>query len=81
MVDVMHRTSVSIFEAKKEAIQSQSDNSIEKGDRDLLSVLREFSRRFGRYLYSPSLPTAVRANLSASEEDRMPEDELLAQLS
>ncbi|KAF6760456.1 cytochrome P450 [Ephemerocybe angulata] len=64
IVDIMHNTSVDIFEEKKKALQ-QGDAALEgltgKG-KDIISIL-------------------LKANMAASEEDRLPDAELLAQMS
>ncbi|KAJ2915637.1 hypothetical protein MD484_g4757, partial [Candolleomyces efflorescens] len=63
MVDVMHDTSVEIFEKTKQSLKEGGELSSRHGrGKDIMSVL-------------------VKANMAASEEDRLPENELLAQIS
>ncbi|KAF6751312.1 cytochrome P450 [Ephemerocybe angulata] len=63
MVDIMHKTSVEIFEATKQSLREGKDLSTRiGGGKDIMSIL-------------------VKANMDASVEDRMPESELLAQIS
>ncbi|TFK27104.1 cytochrome P450 [Coprinopsis marcescibilis] len=64
MVDVMHNTSVEIYESKKRAL--------EMGDQDLADQVGN-----GKDVMS----ILLKANLAASEEERMPEDELIGQMS
>ncbi|RXW11208.1 hypothetical protein EST38_g14647, partial [Candolleomyces aberdarensis] len=63
MVDVMHNTSVAIFESKKNSSASEEELSSQPGKgKDIMSVL-------------------LKANLAAPEQDRLPDSELLAQIS
>ncbi|KAF5339400.1 hypothetical protein D9611_009907 [Ephemerocybe angulata] len=64
MVDVMHSTSVEIFEKTKQAIKEGGIAASERvgGGKDIMSVL-------------------VKANMLASEEDRLPDNELIGQVS
>ncbi|KAJ3527396.1 hypothetical protein NMY22_g9806 [Coprinellus aureogranulatus] len=63
MVDVMHRTSIDIFENAKRGLKDGGSHSGRFGDgKDIMSAL-------------------IRANINASEQDRLPEDELIAQVS
>ncbi|KAF8807052.1 cytochrome P450 [Phlegmacium glaucopus] len=64
IVDVLHNTSVEIFEAKKKALE-EGDEAVARQigyGKDIMSIL-------------------MRANMNASEEDRMSKAELLAQMS
>ncbi|KAF5336949.1 hypothetical protein D9611_002901 [Ephemerocybe angulata] len=60
LVDVMHETSLSIFEAKKKALAESRD--VRGGQDDFLSVL-------------------MRENAKASEEDKLPDHQVVAQIS
>ncbi|KAF6748132.1 cytochrome P450 [Ephemerocybe angulata] len=63
MIDVMHTTSVEIFEATKRSLEKGEDLSAKiGGGKDIMSIL-------------------IKANMAASEEDKLPEKELLAQIS
>ncbi|KAF5313993.1 hypothetical protein D9611_006969 [Ephemerocybe angulata] len=63
MIDVMHNTSVDIFEATKLSLARGEDPSERiGGGKDIMSIL-------------------IKANMNASEEDRLPDSELLAQIS
>lgn len=86
IADTMRTRSTEIFEAKKKALLAGDEalkHQVGEG-RDLISVLRAF----------PSTPCAVmevlmvvhgmatvKANMVASEEDKLPEDELIGQMS
>ncbi|KAG2130367.1 cytochrome P450 [Suillus clintonianus] len=64
IVDVMHKTSMEVFEEKKRAI-SEGDDAVlhQVGEgKDIMSIL-------------------LRANMDASAEDRLPDSELVAQMS
>ncbi|KAF6751307.1 cytochrome P450 [Ephemerocybe angulata] len=63
MVDIMHNTSVDIFESTKRALAKGEDPSARiGGGKDIMSIL-------------------VKANMNASQEDKLPDSELLAQIS
>ncbi|KAH6909120.1 cytochrome P450 [Coprinopsis sp. MPI-PUGE-AT-0042] len=65
VVDVMHNTSVEIFEARKQALaQKEKDlhNDEEDTGKDILTSL-------------------MQANMTNNAEDRLPDDEILAQIS
>lgn len=81
----MHKTSTKIFEGKKKALEKGDDavvHQVAEG-RDIMSILRAFSciccnvcilRRY-------SFSFVVKANMSASEDTRLPDSEILAQMS
>ncbi|KAF6748100.1 cytochrome P450 [Ephemerocybe angulata] len=62
MVDVMHNTSLEIFEATKRSLDKVDGGSEKRDGKDIMSIL-------------------LKANMAASEEDKLPEAELLAQVS
>ncbi|KAF9230507.1 cytochrome P450 [Melanogaster broomeanus] len=64
VVDLMDKTSIAIFEAKKKALLMGDVAVLEQVGRgkDIMSVL-------------------LKANMAASEEDRIPDDELIAQMT
>ena len=85
IVDVMHRRSMEIYREKKRALE-EGDEAVAQqvGEgRDIMSVLREF--RLGRWnkvcVTESLLPSTVRENMLASADDRMPEDELIGQMT
>ncbi|KAF9238636.1 cytochrome P450 [Melanogaster broomeanus] len=64
MVDIMDKTSIDIFEAKKKALLLGDVAVLEQVGRgkDIMSIL-------------------LKANMAASEEDRLPDEELIAQMT
>jgi hypothetical protein len=82
IVDTMYKTSVEIFESKKRAMMDGGDavaTQIGQG-KDILSTLS--TRTLHAFTLS-FLPTfiVVRANVDASNEDKLDESELIGQLS
>ena len=84
IADTMHGRSVDIFNARKAALESGDDAvKLQIGEgRDIMSILGESPR--------PSMPSlnhrstnlvAVRENMHASEGDKLPDEELIAQVS
>ena len=82
LVDVVHDRSVEIYHAKKQALE-QGDGAaaqqIGEG-KDLMSILSELSR-IVTYVQPNATHTIVRANRDAAEEDKLPEDEVIAQIA
>lgn len=82
--DVMDETSKTVFYHKKEALEKGDDavvHQIGEG-RDIMSILSEtdiFGQPNDLYLWFSSTP--VQSNLAADEHDRMPESELLGQMT
>jgi hypothetical protein len=80
-VDVMHNTSVQIFEAKKRAVSEGDEGVTDQIGRrkDIMSVLCMCNHPFCN---QPAHQTnrSVRANMEASEEDKLPDSEVLAQV-
>lgn len=80
LVDIFHNTSVEIYEAKKHAFQQGNEElaaQIEEG-KDVISIL-------STPIYFPSSQvltkfSLVRANMMASEEEKLSDTELLAQI-
>jgi hypothetical protein len=81
MVDVMHKTSIDIFENAKRGLDKGDDarERIAKG-KDIMSALRKPSRRV---IVQPNADhdDVVKANMLASEGDKLPDEELIAQVS
>ena len=82
ITDIMDQRSKEIFYAKKAALQAGEETVLQQvGEgKDIMSILRMLptfffyqSRRLMVYL--------VRANMSASASDRLPENELIGQMS
>lgn len=84
IVDIMNDTSVEILEEKKRALEKGDDavvHQIAEG-RDIMSVLRKRLMIVQMHMLERySLSFVVQANLSASEDLRLPESEILAQMS
>lgn len=83
VVDVMHRTSTDIFESAKKAVKEGKDIPDRPGGgKDIMSILSTFHPLIAvsSTLNAHSAVT-VKANLNASEEDRLPDEELIAQIS
>jgi len=80
-IDTMERTSIEVYESKKTALAAGDDavsKQIGQG-KDIMSVLRAPSNTVFRGLVLTAWIT-VKANMLAKEEDRLSEDELLAQM-
>ncbi len=82
--DIVHTKSKEIFLAKKSAIERGDQellHTVGEG-KDIMSVLRAFVRlaSSGDEL-TLFMNSAVKANLLADQEDKLPDDELLAQMS
>ena len=84
IVDVLTRTAVDIFEEKKQALEKGDDvvtQQIDKG-KDIISILSAYQSRFLDIIVVDAFASCVvRANMSASEEDKLSEEELLGQVS
>lgn len=74
ITDVLHERSLEIFRAKRAAIEAGDDSD----SKDILSIMRTSHIPLWRY-YVHSC--TVRANMAASGEDQLPEDQLLGQMS
>ena len=80
IVDVIHETSVEILESKRKAL-AEGDEAVQRQighGKDILSILSKC------VVYNPLIlnkPFSVRANMEASETDRLSESELLGQVS
>lgn len=82
-VDTMHNTTVEILEAKRRALKD-GDEAAERqigGGKDIMSVLSVYMGRLLTTEQIGLLSCSVKANMKASEEDRMPDDEVLGQVS
>lgn len=75
ITDVLHERSLEIFHAKRAAIEAGDDSD----SKDILSIMRtSYIPLLGDIIpYS----CTVRANMAASGEDQLPEDQLLGQMS
>ncbi len=85
IVNTMRTRSTQIFEAKKKALLAGDEalkHLVGEG-RDLISVLRAFSTLgvILEVLMVTRSMVIVKANMEASEEDKLPEDELIGQMS
>lgn len=73
--DVLHERSLEIFQAKRAAIEAGDDTD----SKDIMSIL--CMCRFSLFHLLACHNCTVRANMAASGEDRLPEDQLLGQMS
>lgn len=82
----MHERSVQIFNDKKAALASGDEtikHQIGEG-RDVMSILREFLLRnhvHGHPERWLNVLLSVRENMLASDDDKLPDNELIAQVS
>ena len=76
----MTDTSNQIFQQKLRALRSGDEKLLERmgANKDVMSILREHLSI--KWLRSLSLLSLVKANTSAAVEDRLPEDEVIAQM-
>jgi hypothetical protein len=83
IVDVMDRTSIEIFERKKLAFQQGDEVVLQQIGRgkDIMSILCmcQFTKFFSRNLVL--IWGIVKANMEATEDDRLPESELIGQMT
>lgn len=76
-IDIMHQTSVDIFNAKRKAMQEGVD-----GDhKDFLSILSASKPTFHVYRALSDARFTVHENAKASKEDQLPDHEVIAQIS
>lgn len=79
----MDRTCVDIFEGKKRALK-EGDEAVSKqvGEgKDIMSILSAFTREDNAFRVLNSVIISVRANMEASEETKLPDNEVLGQVS
>ena len=82
ILDVLNNTAIEIFEEKKKALEEGDEavaQQICKGN-DIMSILSVY-RLFFDISIVDHIDYVVRANMSASEEDRLSKEELLGQMS
>jgi hypothetical protein len=82
MIDIMHDTSVEIFEAKKKALQ-EGDEAVLKqagGGKDIMSILSKWGSSSVVAILI-GLCFTVKANMEANEADKLSEAEVLGQVS
>jgi hypothetical protein len=82
VVDVMHNTSVGIYDAKKRALE-EGDETVKgqsEGGRDIMSLLSTFDCNISLVVACQRLVPLVMANMAASEEDKLPDAEVLGQV-
>lgn len=78
ITDIMHNTSVEIIEGKKKALE-QGDEAVSRQvgqGKDIISILSSSCKSC---FILPNF-VSVRANMSASDEDRLSDKELLGQV-
>lgn len=82
IIDIMHNTSTEIFDAKKKALEEGNEavsKQVGQG-KDILSILSEQkSSSVASALIVPLF--VVKANMDADEEDKLSEQEVLAQVN
>lgn len=81
MVNYMHEISVEIYHEKKRALEEGDEAVVRQigQGKDLLSILREYSCLISRTL-SFRVRYAVRENMKVSIEDKLEEEEIIAQV-
>ena len=84
IIDDLYATSQLVFNAKKSALTGGDEkmkHDVSEG-RDIMSVLCEYGRpqRYMSRFLNTRFAT-VKANMAACEGDRLPDDELIAQMS
>ena len=82
IVDVLANTSAEIFEEKMKALKigdKAVTQQIDNGN-DIMSILSAY-HLLPWYNYCWHIVCVVRANMAASEEDRLSKEELLGQMS
>ena len=81
MVDILHMSSINILEAKKRALRHGDENLLAQVGRgkDLMSIL---------CVYPSDLPSdlgliyvIVKKNMEAEDQDKLPDSELLSQMT
>jgi hypothetical protein len=83
LIDIMHKEAFSVVDKRKAALDggTEADSENIGLGKDILSVLRASLFYLGKTfdVDKPS-PYAVKANMSASDEDRLPESEVISQV-
>ena len=80
IVDAMDTQSTSIFHGKRQALEKGDEAvALQIGEgRDIMSIL---SKLYDKYIYLVrAYCMTVKANMQASEEDRLPEEEVIGQV-
>jgi hypothetical protein len=79
IVDLIDHTSKEILERKKASLSQDNEVISEQihESRDIMSLLCKF---FPRCYHQPLIDRSVRENILAKEADRLPDDELIAQM-
>lgn len=83
LVDIMHERSVHIFHEKRAALERGDEGMKQQfGEgKDLMSILRELHGWHRAFSFSLNSSYSVRANMAADAEDRLPDDQLIGQMS
>jgi hypothetical protein len=85
VVDVMHRTAVDVIESKRKVLKDADPEATSKKigrGKDIISILRTQASNFAHWPEDNIHPhTLVKANVAASEGDRISEEELVGQVS
>lgn len=82
IVDVMQQTSVDIIKEKRKALESSDPAIVAEitNKKDIISILSASCLKLS-YCFFAILILAVRANTTASEEDRLTDEEVIGQVS
>ena len=83
IVDVIDSTAVEIFEEKKKALEEGDEAVTQQFGRgnDIMSILSAYYLSIYGIIVDVHIAYIVRANMSASAEERMSKEELLGQIS
>jgi hypothetical protein len=81
IVDIVHNTSIEILEAKRRALQEGNEAVVKQigQGKDIISILSVWDK-LSRDLPAHQPILSVKANMAASDEDKLPESEVLAQV-
>lgn len=80
VLDVMYQTSLDIIKEKKKALMSSDPAVVAEmaSKKDIISILSAYYLNYPVYNL---LTLSVRANMLASEEDRLTDEEVIGQVS
>ena len=83
VVETMDRNSKHIYDIKKKALEKGDQAVIHQvGEgKDLLSIMSEYLSALLEYCFIDAMVLLVKTNLEASKEDKLPEEEITAQIS
>jgi hypothetical protein len=78
IVDIMYNSAKEIYEGRKKALETGT--ALDGSGKDILTILSTPSQSMHS---NPNIPNEllVRSNMESSEEDRLPDHEILAQIA